>query len=99
MFKQFSQKNFTNGPKEGQISIQNKDWTTKASTLVMVNSVNAVIWADKSFIKDIIEQLGISVSTTHKIVRDDLDFSKVSGCWVSLRQCKASYCCENNGNH
>ena len=46
-----------------------------ASTPEMVDSINAVILADRKVInKDIPEQLENSVGTTHKIVYDDFCF-------------------------
>ena len=47
------------------------------STPEMVDSVNALILADRRVVS---EQLGISVGTVHRIVYDDLDFSKASCC-------------------
>ena len=65
--------------KEGQNSIQDKDRPTMVSTPEMVDSVNAPILADRRVtIKDISKQLRIFVGTAHKIVHDDIVFSKVN---------------------
>ena len=49
-----------------------------ASTPEMVDSVNTLILTDRrDIVEDISKQLEISVGTAHKIVHDDLDFSKV----------------------
>ena len=55
----------------------------------MVDSVNVLTLADRrNTIEDIYRQMGISLGTAHKIVHDDLAFSNVSSCWVSLGQYK-----------
>ena len=64
--------------KEDQNSIQDESgWPTMASTLEMVDLVNALILADKRVTIEDISEWGISVATTHKIVHDNLVFSKV----------------------
>ena len=52
----------------------------------MMDSVNELILADRGVeIEDISEQLGVFLGTAHKIVYDDLAFSKVSCLWVCTR--------------
>ena len=74
--------------KESQNSIEDEDMSnrpTMSNTQKMVNSVNALILINRRVtIEDISEQVGIFVGTAHKIVYDDLAFSKVSCHWVSL---------------
>ena len=54
-----------------------------ASTPEMVDSVKALILADRRvIIENISEPLGISMATVHKIVHDDLALSKVCCHWV-----------------
>ena len=68
--------------KESLISIEDEvksDRPTIVSTAEIVDSVYALILADKRVkIEDISEQLGIFMVTTHKIVHDELAFSKIS---------------------
>ena len=89
--------------KEGWNSIQDENRSGKfkmATTSKIVNSVNPLILADRRVIIEGVSELqGISVGTAHKIVHDDLAFSKVSCCWVLPGQCKASYFSKNSGNH
>ena len=51
---------------------------TMPSTPEMVDSVNALILFDRRVTKEDISELEISLSTTHKIMHDDLAFSNVS---------------------
>ena len=71
---------------EGRKSVRDDDSSIQppmSSTPEMVDSVNALILADRRVsIKDISEQLGISLGTANKIVHDELAFSKVSCRWV-----------------
>ena len=70
--------------KEGWNNIQDKGRHTMAGTPEMVDSVRALIMADRKVkLEDISKKLGISVITAPKIVRDDLVFFKLSCCWVS----------------
>ena len=73
---------------KGQNIIQDEDRPDKltmATSLEMVDSFNAFILADiRIIIEEISEQLGISVHTGYKMVHNDLAFSKLSCCWVSL---------------
>ena len=72
-----------------------------SSTPEMVDSVNVLILTDRRVtIEDISEQLEISLGTvTKKNCERWLCFFKVSCCWVSIGQCKASYCSKNCGSH
>ena len=87
---------------KGWYSIQDEkrpDRPTIVSTPEMVYSVNEFILADRRVAtENISEQWGISEGTAHKIVYDDLAFSKVSCWWFSPGLCKASYCNKNRGN-
>ena len=80
--------------KKGWNSIQGGDRPgrpTMASTPEMVDSVNMLILPDRRIsIENISKQLGISVDTAHKILPDDLAFSKVICHWVLPVQWKAS---------
>ena len=84
--------------KESRISIQDDrlSRSTVANTPEMVNSVNAIILVDSRVtVDDISEQSQIFVDTAHKIVLEELAFSKVSNRRVSLRQCKTLFCNKN----
>ena len=80
--------------KEGWNSIPDKDRPSRPTmvcTAEMVDSVNLFILAERSVTIDkISEQLKISMDTAHKIIHDDLAFSKICCCWVSPGQFKAS---------
>ena len=69
----------------------------------MVDSFNALILANRRVtIEDISELMEISMATAHKIVHDDLCFSKVTCCWVPkmlMTEHKALYCSKNSGKH
>ena len=68
-----------------------------ARTLGMPDSVKVLMLIDRRV--TISKQLGMSVGIAHKIVHDDLAFSKVSCCWVLPRQCKTSSCSKDSGNY
>ena len=60
--------------------------STIASTLEIVDSVNAFILTSRRVTIEVIsEQLEISASTAHKIVYDDLAFFKISSCLDNAR--------------
>ena len=64
--------------KRSQNSIQDPGRPTRENTPEMVDSVNVLILANRRVtIKDISEQLGISVGTAHKIVYYDLSSSSI----------------------
>ena len=84
---------------EGWNSIRDQNGSGKptiASTIEMVDSVNALILAKiRVRIEDIYGKQGIYVGTAHEIIHDC--FSVISSVIVEFYQ--ASYCSKNNENH
>ena len=85
----FSQKNVYKWAKlfkEGRSSVQDEDRPGRPAEVrspAVIKSVNDLIQSDRRVtVDDIARSLSLSVGTAHKIVHDDLAYSKVSCRWV-----------------
>ncbi|XP_042150143.1 histone-lysine N-methyltransferase SETMAR-like, partial [Ixodes scapularis] len=85
----FSQKNVCKWAKlfkEGRSSVEDEDRhgrPTEVRSPEVIESVNDLIQSDRRVTEDgIARTLSLSVGTAHKIVHDDLGYSKVSSRWV-----------------
>ena len=88
--------------KEGKNSIQDKYRTgrrTKTSTPEMMDSSNVLIFLDKNYNRRNFWMTEKFFGCNTQSIHDDLDFSKVSCCWISPGQFKVLYCNMNSGNH
>ena len=72
--------------KKGRSSIENEDRPgrpTEVRSPEVIESVNDLIQSDRRVtVDDITRTLSLSVGTAHKIVHNDLGYSKVSCWWV-----------------
>ncbi|XP_076445767.1 protein GVQW3-like [Babylonia areolata] len=76
--------------KKGRSSVEDEDRPgrpTEVRSPEVIESVNDLIQSDRRVtVDDIARTLSLSVGTAHKIVHDDLGYSKVSCRWVPKDQ-------------